>query len=194
MTRIHSLIALPKNPTAMTNTALHANSRRMALCTSVVLTPFIVGACSQEAASDTALSGATEPNNRVVFTRQKQQDVLAIENNIRNAYARLASKRVDVCPKLIQEEVGASVIERRAELMLDSHCDYFLYPQIGQHIMVTTTDIQIKSALIVPTIHNFANGYYKVSSYDKHVVRLAYNGASHKPKHFNYDVTIRIID
>lgn len=120
------------------------------------------------------------------------QDAKNIENNIKNSYARLASKRSNICPKLIQEEIDSQVIERTAEVMVDNHCDYFLYPRNGQHISVSVNDSQIEALLIVPTLHDFANGDYQVSSYDKHVVRLSYNGATYKPEHFVYDVAVTV--
>ncbi len=116
-----------------------------------------------------------------------------IEDSIRNSYARLASERADVCPKLIEEQ-GSQVIERVAEVMVNDYCDYFLYPREGQHISVATNNRQIEALLIVPALHNFANGGYKVMSYDKHIIRLSYNGATYKPQNLNYDIVMTISD
>ena len=41
-------------------------------------------------------------------------------------------------------------------------------------------------------VHNFADGDYQVDSYDKHVIRLAYNGATYKPKNLVYDVAVTV--
>ncbi|WP_426137474.1 hypothetical protein [Psychrobacter sp. TWR1-1-1] len=76
--------------------------------------------------------------------------------------------------------------------MVNNHCDYFLYPRSGQQISVSINDSQIEALLIVPALHDFANGDYKVDSYDKHVIRLTYNGATYKPENFMYDVAVTI--
>lgn len=70
----------------------------------------------------------------------------------------------------------------------------FLYPRTGQHIAVELDDNQIEALLIVPTLHNFADGDYQVASYDKHVIRLTYNGATYKSERFTYDVVITVTD
>ncbi|HBL95976.1 MAG TPA: hypothetical protein DD294_03125, partial [Psychrobacter sp.] len=81
-----------------------------------------------------------------------------------------------------------------AEVMVNDYCDYFLYPREGQHISVATNNRQIEALLIVPALHNFANGGYKVMSYDKHIIRLSYNGATYKPQNLNYDIVMTISD
>ena len=123
-----------------------------------------------------------------------EQNAREVKNNIRNSYARLASSRSDVCPKLIQEKVGSLVIERTAEVMVGDYCDYFLYAREGQVIAVQTDNRQLEALLIVPTLHNFANGDYQVGSYDKHVIRLSYNGATYKPENLVYDVAVTVSD
>lgn len=125
---------------------------------------------------------------------QQQQDVAAIQDNIKNSYAHLAAKRSDVCPKLIQQRVDSNTIERTAEVMTGDYCDYFFYPRVGEQISVTLDNDQIEALLIIPVIHDFYNGSYKVATYDKHVIRLAYDGATYKPENFSYDVAITISD
>ena len=129
-----------------------------------------------------------------VLNQQKEQNIADIDDNISNAYALLAAKRVDVCPKLLQKDIDNNVIERTAEVMTTDHCDYFMYLNVGQHIDVMPSDKRLEALLIVPTIHNFAEGDYLVTSYDKHVIRLAYDGIARMPKRLDYDVTIIVTD
>lgn len=147
----------------------------------------MVSACSTEMSSESSMT-VTDNSARNIQSSKE------IEDNIKNSYARLASKRSDVCPKLIQEETGNQVIERISEVMVNDYCDYFLYPREGQRLNVKVDNRQVEALLVVPTIHNFANGKYKVTSYDKHVIRLSYNGATYKPEHFVYDVALKISD
>lgn len=133
-------------------------------------------------------------NQVATLSQDKQQNVADIEDNINNSYARLAADRVDICPKLLQKEIDRNAIERTGEVMRNDYCDYFLYPRKGQKIAITVNHSQIEALLIVPTLHNFADGDYRVESYDKHVVRLAYNGATYKPQNLSYDVSIDIED
>lgn len=148
----------------------------------------IVNACGPEESSE------SQADIEAALAQKKQQDIIAIENNIKNSYARLAAKRADICPKLLQKDVGSNTIRRMAEVMVDEHCDYYLYLRTGQKIAITVNNSQIEALLIVPTLHNFADGDYQVTSYDKHVIRLSYNGANYKSKRLNYDVAISVID
>ena len=151
----------------------------------------LVSACSPEPYSE----NSSLVTDKAALTRDSiAQNSENIEDGIRNSYARLASERADVCPKLIEEEQGNQVIERVAEVMVNDYCDYFLYPREGQHISVATNNRQIEALLIVPALHNFANGGYKVMSYDKHIIRLSYNGATYKPQNLNYDIVMTISD
>ena len=147
---------------------------------SVVLSLLFISACSQDKASENSL-----PN---VNTLEAEN----IEESIRNSYALLAAKRPDVCPKLLQKNVDDDTIVRTAEVLIADYCDYYLYPKTGQRIDIDINSDQIETLLIVPTIHNFANGFYQVQSYDKHVIRLSYVGVTHKPKRLSYDVNITI--
>ena len=165
---------------------LQSNNTYVALFGLVFLFLLLISACSPETFSEESSliteDSPTDPDRNL-------QD---IEDNIRNSYAQLASQRSDICPKLIQEEVGSEVVERTAEVMVNNHCDYFLYPRSGQQISVSINDSQIEALLIVPALHDFANGDYQVDSYDKHVIRLTYNGATYKPENFMYDVAVTI--
>ncbi len=161
--------------------------RLISLAGAVLAIP-IITACSPDSSTDFPASTQTsvvEPN---------QQDSAQIEDSITNSYARLAAKRTDVCPKLIQKNRGSNIINRVSEVMVNDHCDYFLYLREGQLIAVNTNNSQIEALLIVPALHNFANGDYKVESFDKHVIRLAYNGADIKPERLNYNVKITVTD
>lgn len=150
----------------------------------------LVSACSSEPYPE----NSSLVTDKAALTRDSiAQNSENIEDSIRNSYARLASERADVCPKLIEEQ-GSQVIERVAEVMVNDYCDYFLYPREGQHISVATNNRQIEALLIVPALHNFANGGYEVMSYDKHIIRLSYNGATYKPQNLNYDIVMTISD
>ena len=126
--------------------------------------------------------------------KQKQYDVAIIEDNITNFHATLAAQRGDICPKLLQKEVDSDIIERTAEVMINNNCDYFLYPRVGQTMTVYVDEDTTEALLIVPTLHNFANGSYQVKAYDKHVIRLSYNAVAPKPERFEYSVVVHISD
>lgn len=170
-------------------TFLQINNVCIALCFLAFLLLLFMSACSPKTSyqEDFLMS-----KNSMSDLSKKSQEAKEVEESIRNSYARLAAERNNVCPKLIQEEVGSRTIERTAEVMIDDYCDYFLYPRSGQLISVGVNDSRIEALLIVPMLHNFANGDYKVESYDKHVIRLAYNGATYKPKDLIYDVDVTI--
>ncbi len=125
---------------------------------------------------------------------ERQKNAEAVKENVENYHAQLAAERSNVCPKLIQREVDSDVIERSQEVMSGDYCDYFLYPNAGQSISVTTDNSDLKILLVVPTMHDFANGDYKVKSYDKHVIRLSYNGFTYRPENLTYDVDITVKD
>ena len=161
------------------------------LLASALVPLLFISACSTEPNSDNSMRVT---DRTVTYAERHMQSSKEVEDNIKNSYARLASKRSDVCPKLIQEEQGRPVVERISEVMVNDYCDYFLYPREGQQLSVKVNNQQIEALLIVPTIHNFANGGYQVDSYDKHVIRLSYNGATYKPKNLSYDVAMTISD
>ena len=145
-------------------------------------------------AENTGEELANTANKEAALELQTQQDIADIEDNIINSYARLAAKRADLCPKILQKESDSDVMERVNEVMVDNYCDYYLYPEVNQRLKVTLNTDQIEALLIVPTLHNFANGGYLVESYDKHVIRLNYIGSNYKPERLNYDVTIEVKD
>lgn len=151
----------------------------------------LISACSTESYSDN--SAFMTDDSETQHNRYARESA-NLGDSIKNSYARLASERSDVCPKLIEDSPDGQVIERLSEVMVDNYCDYYLYPQDGQHLWVDVDDSRIEALLIVPTIHHFDNGSYEVKSYDKHVIRLSYNGATHKPENLNYDVAITIAD
>lgn len=167
----------------------YINKKELALIFTAASVLFVSNACSP-----------SDPNTSLVDVnptaiKQQQQKAAEIEDNIKNSYARLAAQHADICPKLLQGSIGEATIERASEVMVNDHCDYFLYLRRGQKLAVTLDNRQIEALLIVPTLHNFANGDYEVvSSYDKHVIRLAYDGATYKPKHLSYDVAIKVTD
>lgn len=164
---------------------LPSNPLYIALLSAAILTVFLSNACSPD----------TSPEKKAdikAATAHKSQQ--GIEDGINNSYARLASKHADICPKLLQKDVDNNTIKRSAEVMVDNYCDYFLYPQTGQHIAVALDNQQIEALLIVPTLHDFANGDYQVASYDRHVIRLAYNGVTYKPQRLVYDVAVTVTD
>lgn len=101
--------------------------------------------------------------------QKENSDAKQVKEGLRNSYARLAAKRADVCPKLLQTSVDNNVIE---------------------HILVKSNNDQIESLLVVPTLHNFANGRFLVKSSQKHVIRLKYNGANYKADSLRYDVSV----
>lgn len=134
----------------------------------------------------------SQKNTELDTNEQRQKDIAAIEDNINNSHARIASERDDVCPKLLEKEVGRQSIKRSAEVMVDDYCDYYLYPQSGQTLTVEVNDDRIEALLVTPKYYDFANGAYHVTSYDKHVLRLSYNGATYKPERLQYDVKISV--
>lgn len=168
---------------------LKSNNTYVALFSLVFLFLLFVSACSPENAFE---DGFARTNESAANRDRKRQNAEDVEENIRNSYARLAAERANICPKLIQEEVGSRVIERSAEVMVGDYCDYFLYPRSGQYISVGLNDSRIEALLVVPRIHDFANGDYRVDSYDKHVIRLEYNGATYKPDNLIYDVAVTV--
>lgn len=150
-----------------------------------------LSACNPDNASETFVPAT---DNSTTITQQKRQDIATLESNIKNSYARIAAEHSDICPKLLQKSDGQNTIERAAEVMVDDYCDYYLYPNMGQKITVSVDNEQIETLLIVPILHDFADGSYQVASYDKHVIRLSYNGATYKPERLYYDVAIKVID
>ena len=153
------------------------------------LSLFLITACGNDTPSEHGAFAAKEP---IIIAEEQNTD--NIEENIRNAHARLAAKHSDICPKLLQKNVDDETIVRSAEVMVYDYCEYYLFPEVGQSIAITINTDQIETLLSVPSVHNFANGAYQVNSYDKHVIRLNYIGVQYKPERFQYDLTMVIKD
>lgn len=184
-----SVIARCSKPSKSKREGARSRYAHTVLAGAVSLSTLLMGGCSSETYSENSALIADKTTNDDIA-----KDAENIKDSITNSYARLASKRTDVCPKLIAEEQGNQVVERVAEVMVNDYCDYFLYLREGQYISIKTNNRQLEALLIVPTLHNFANGGYKVSSYDKHVIRLSYNGATHRPQNLSYDIELTISD
>lgn len=191
MKNLWSLLISAPNIQPNQKTGASFTTGRVLLLGAAVSTLVFINACSPELSSENMKSTA---DSNAAIQQHKQQNAADIEDSINNSYARLASNYVDICPKLLQKDADNNTIERKAEIMVDNHCDYFLYPHRGQSLAVEVDSSQIEALLIVPTLHNFANGDYKVASYDKHVIRLAYDGATYKPARLSYDVAITVGD
>lgn len=129
-----------------------------------------------------------QSSNSAVWNSNSSAEQFA--EGLSNSYARLASRKNDICPKLIQPDIDSPRIQRLHEVMRDNHCDYIVYPQVGQTIEVSSQNRQIERLLVTPNVHNFANGGYQVTALDKHVIRLNYAAARRKPKDFTYDVEV----
>lgn len=145
-------------------------------------------------AEDTSEELANAAIKKAAIELQRQQEIADIEDNISNSYARLAAKRADLCPKMLQKENDNPIMERVNEVMVDDHCDYYLYPEVSQRLKVTLNTDQIEALLIVPLLYNFANGDYIVDSYDKHIIRLTYTGPTYKPERLKYNVAIEVME
>lgn len=121
---------------------------------------------------------------------QSQEEADEIREKLTNSYARLAAKSERLCPKLLQKDVDSNVIRRSNDVMIDDHCDYYIYPQPGQLLQVISSSDQIDTLLIAPKLHDFANGGYRIQSAQKHVIRLSYDGATHKPNSMRYSISV----
>jgi len=126
--------------------------------------------------------------------KSTEAEAAALEESLRNSYARRAANYTDVCPKLLQKEVDSSEIIRSNDVMFDKHCDYYIYPQPGQHILVSSNNTLLEALLISPDLHSFNNGPYIAKSSRKHVIRLSYNGIARKPSPVSYDVVVKVED
>ncbi len=188
MNNRYSLVAKFRQSNTSKQLVAKPNESSIAFISVVILTLLLTSACSPE------ITSGTNTDIESAIHQKKQQEIAHIEESIKNSYALIASERPDVCPKLVQKDVDDHAIKRSAEIMVDNYCDYFLYPQRNEHIAVTLNNDQIEALLIVPALHNFADGNYQVASYDKHVIRLAYNGATYKPQRLTYDVEIVVTE
>ncbi len=128
--------------------------------------------------------GDTEPS----FNFEAQ----AIGESVANDKAKLAATRKDKCPKLVNSPIGSTKIIRKNEVMNDSQCDYYIYPEKGQKISVDTHPSYIAADLVSPVYYDFANGSYLVAQSDKYVIRLSYKGIEYQNSPIDYDVTINV--
>lgn len=168
---------------------LRSNMLRIGVSSTMTCALLATSGCLAEDTSEELAAAATK---KAAVERQRQQEIADIEDNISSSYARLAAKRADLCPKMLQKENDNPVMRRVNEVMVDNYCDYYLYPEVNQRLKVTLNTDQIEALLIVPLLHNFANGDYIIDSYDKHVIRLTYIGPNYRPQRLNYDVAIEI--
>lgn len=168
---------------------LHAPNHLRVFGTAI-LAFFMLTACGHDKPSDDVELMPVDTN--IIAEQDAQQNAAEIEENIRNSYARLAAKRSDVCPKLLQKSVDDETIIRSAEVMLFDYCEYYVYPEVGQRIAITINTDKIETLLMTPSVHNFADGAYQVDSYGKHIIRLNYIGVKYKPERLQYDLTMKI--
>lgn len=115
-----------------------------------------------------------------------------INESISHDKAWLAAANNDICPKLVESMQGDNKIVRKNEIMRDSHCDYYIYPEKGQKIAVESHPNYIAANLISPIYYDFANGSYAVPRSDKYVIRLTYDGIEYKSGPIDYDITIYV--
>ena len=90
-------------------TFLQSNNTYVALFAAGFFSLVLISACSPDTFSDDSSIAAEQSDSG---SDKNLQDAKDIQNNIKNSYARLASKRSNICPKLIQEEIDSQVIER----------------------------------------------------------------------------------
>lgn len=122
----------------------------------------------------------------------KEEQIKRLADRLANSYAKLASQKAEVCPKLLQKQVDSAVIVRSQDVMIDNHCDYFIFPIEGQSLQVISSDNRIKRLLVSPEMYDFDNGAYRVKQTDKHVIRLQYDSTQSKPDNLSYDVQVII--
>lgn len=139
-------------------------------------------------------AAVAEANLRIAESHGELTEAEALEESLRNSYARRAANHTDICPKLLQKQVDSSEIIRSNDIMFDQHCDYFIYPQPGQHILVRSNNSLLEALLISPDLHSFNNGGYIATSSRKHIIRISYNGIAHDPSPVSYDVVVKIED
>lgn len=144
--------------------------------------------------SQTGLPNLNRHTNHISLSEKQEHlsEAQKVEERLINSYAKLAANQPDICPKLLQKTVDSNRIIRHQDIMVDNHCDYFIYPLKGQTLQVISPDRRIKTLLVTPISYDFANGAYTVKETDKHVIRLQYDSIQSKPKNFQYDVEVII--
>lgn len=111
---------------------------------------------------------------------------------IANNKAKLTAIEQDQCPNLVSASVTSTIIKRKNEVMLDSYCDYYIYPQKGQKISVERQPYYITANLVSPVYYDFSNGDYLVSQTDEHVIRLSHEGIRYKSNPIDFDITVKV--
>ncbi len=154
--------------------------------------------------SDTGLPSIEAANLPTIINKSRLGHVEKVEdlgtdfsNNIINGSiasekAKLAAANNFKCPKLVNTPIDSTKIVRENEIMVHSYCDYYIYPNKGQHISIDSHPKYISASLISPTIYDFANGSYLVKQSDKYVIRLSYEGVEYMDSPVDYDVTIHV--
>lgn len=109
--------------------------------------------------------------------------------NLTTSFARVASQKDDVCPKLVDFQFVSQSIVRQNEKFVNQQCEYLVYLNAGDRLKVTTSG-DVKAVLASPVFFNFANGAFVADKFDRHTLRLSYNGTRYQPQNFVYDVII----
>lgn len=134
----------------------------------------------------TQLDDINSDINDNTYSSDQVNESVAIDKTWLNANQK------DKCPKLVRFRLGSTKIIRKNEVMQDSHCDYYIYPNKGNIISVSNYPHNIEASLITPDFYNFANGSYLVKEADKYVIRLTYDGTEYKDHSLTYNVTIEV--
>lgn len=105
----------------------------------------------------------------------------------------VAASEEKKCPKLLQAKMNSTKIIQKNEVMRNSYCDYYIYLNKGKKISVEDYPSNIEANLISPIYYDFANGSYLVKKFDKHVIRLSYDGIEYQSGPIDYNVTIQVL-
>lgn len=151
---------------------------------------------------DTESSDNTEKESNSLTTDSNQVDTNNSkdsqfadddEQSVAMDKAWIAATEKDRCPKLLQAKMNSTRIVQKNEVMKDSYCDYYIYLNKGKKISVEDHPANIEANLISPVYYDFDNGSYLVKKYDKHVIRLSYDGIEYKSGPIDYNVTIQVL-
>ncbi len=158
----------------------------VSICSCIMLS-----ACGHENTEQTKSSAEINKQfniNRYDETTKKKDE---IKEQLTSHYASLASQDKFICPKLLQQKVDMSVIHRSKEHLKGEYCDYYIYPQKGQILNITSKDSVLDIYLRMPYLHDFANGKYLVQNNRRHVIRVSYAGSQLKPSDLTYNINIK---
>ena len=110
--------------------------------------------------------------------------------------ARVASKSPDICPKLLEKVVDSNSIVRSREIMRATHCDYFLFPEVGDTLAVGAVpkELALQVTLIAPVWHDFIEGDYVAQDAVRHDIRVARNTFTDRSTPINYDMSVTMVD